>query len=157
AFLTAWDFWIRASNLAELLLAAATLIYIRNRSAKTNSPAPVMDFSSILGVTNRTPAPVGNFTAKKEPTQNHGSFNSEGLKRLREALRDISFRLHKRSFKSAIRGDAVWIYLVRANHGTQETTHSAKAKLSLLDDAVRMERNAFRERLENFLRQNGFE
>lgn len=27
AFLTRWDFWIRAANLAELLLAATTLIY----------------------------------------------------------------------------------------------------------------------------------
>ena len=72
-------------------------------------------------------------------------------------LRDISFRLHKLSFKVDIQGDAVWIRAMRANAGTQETTHSAKAKLELLDDAVRMERTAFRERLENFLRQNSFE
>jgi len=41
--------------------------------------------------------------------------------------------------------------------GTQETVSSAKAKLSLPDDAVKMERDAFRERLERFLRENGFE
>jgi hypothetical protein len=46
---------------------------------------------------------------------------------------------------------------MRANAGTQETMHSAKAKLELLDDAVRMERTAFREKMENFLRQNSFE
>ncbi len=47
--------------------------------------------------------------------------------------------------------------MVRANQGTQETVSSAKAKLSILDDAMRMERTAFRERLENFLRENDFE
>jgi hypothetical protein len=40
--------------------------------------------------------------------------------------------------------------------GTQQTTYSAKAKLSILDDAVVMPRDAFRERLERFLLQNGF-
>jgi len=145
--------------LAELLLAAATLIYIRVRSAKTNNPtsAPDMNFDSLLGVANRTPAPVGTFTAKRETPKNHGSFSSEGLRRLREALRDISFRLHGHSFKSAVRGDAVWIYLMKANHGTQEATHSAKAKLSILDDAMTMSRDAYRDRVERFLRQNGIE
>jgi hypothetical protein len=36
AFLTRWDAWIRAANFGELILAAVTLIYIRNRSAKFN-------------------------------------------------------------------------------------------------------------------------
>jgi hypothetical protein len=156
-FLTRWDALIRLANFGELILAAVTLIFIRNRTAKTNEPAsapvPIFNFD----ITSRAPAPVGNLTAKKEPAKNHGSFDSEGLKILREVLRDISFRLHKRSFKSAVRGDAVWIYLMRANNGTQEAEASAKAKLSLLDDAVKMEREAFRERLEAFLRQNGFD
>jgi hypothetical protein len=72
-------------------------------------------------------------------------------------LKDISFRLHKFSFKVDIQGDAVWIRMMAANAGTQETTHSVKAKLEILDDAVRMEPGAFRTRLENFLRQNQFE
>src|SRR5262245_775341 len=37
AFLTYWDWWIRMANFGELLLAALTLIYIRNRSAKFNA------------------------------------------------------------------------------------------------------------------------
>jgi hypothetical protein len=85
------------------------------------------------------------------------SFDSEGLKRLRETLRDISFRLAGVSFKADVKADAVWIRAMRANAGTQETIASAKAKLSLLDDAVSMPRGAFRERLERFLRQNEFE
>jgi hypothetical protein len=76
---------------------------------------------------------------------------------LREALKDISFRLAGLSFKAVVRGDAVWVLMVKANQGTQETVASAKAHLGLLDDAVRMDRTAFRERLESFLRQNGFE
>jgi hypothetical protein len=79
------------------------------------------------------------------------------LKRLRDALKDISFRLHKRSFKAYVKDDAVWIRMMRARHGTQETVASAKAKLSILDDALKMAPDAFRDRLEKFLRQSGFE
>lgn len=46
---------------------------------------------------------------------------------------------------------------MKANHGTQEATHSAKAKLSILDDAMTMSRDAYRDRVERFLRQNGIE
>jgi len=159
-FLTRWDSWIRIANFGELLLAVATLIYIRNQSAKTNSPRVVAaedEFPDTLEIENRLPIRREKFSPKKEPAKNHGSFNFEGLKRLREALRDISFRLKGLSFKSKVKGDAVWIFLMKANNGTQETIHSVKAKLDILDDAMRMERTAFRERLENFLRQNGFE
>jgi len=79
------------------------------------------------------------------------------LRILREALSDISFRLHGFSFKAKTKGDAVWILMVRANKGTQETVHSAKAKLDILDDAMAMTPAAFRERLERFLRENEFE
>jgi hypothetical protein len=67
-------------------------------------------------------------------------------------LRDIFFRLAGVSFKADVKNDAVWVRAMRANNGTQKTIASAKAKLSLLDDAMRMERNAFRERLEKFLK-----
>lgn len=40
AFLTYWDWWIRMANFGELALAAITLIYIRNHSAKFNAWAP---------------------------------------------------------------------------------------------------------------------
>jgi hypothetical protein len=36
-FLTTWDFWVRLANFGEIALAAITLIFIRNRSAKTNT------------------------------------------------------------------------------------------------------------------------
>jgi len=97
-----------------------------------------------------------SFEQEKTP-KTHVSFNPEGLERLRETLKDISFELPGLSFKADVKADAVWIRAMRANAGTHETTASAKAKLSLLDDAMNMERNAFRERLEKFLRANGFE
>lgn len=161
AFLTKWDAWIRAANLAELLLAIATLIFIRNQTAKTNSPRVIYDtaeeFPRELDAQATAPRKRENFTKKKDTAKTHASFNSEGLRRLREALRDISFRLHKFSFKVDIRGDAVWIRMVYARQGTQETAHSVRAKLSILDDAVVMPQEQFRERLERFLKSNGFE
>lgn len=124
----------------------------------TNARTPVADeFPDSLEVEKRLPMKCEKFSPKKETTKDHGPFNSEGLKRLREALKDISFRLPGLSFKSRAKGDAVWILMVKANKGTQETVASAKAKLSILADAMRMERAAFRERLERFLRENGFE
>jgi len=164
AFLAKWDAWVRLANLAELILAAATLIYIRNRSAKTNAPrSPDMDFNPLLSVAARTPAAAPAFRRTHESYQQektrktHESFNPEGLKRLREALKDISFRLRGLSFKAYTNQDAVWIRMMRANNSTQETVASAKATLEILSDAMTMERNAFRERLERFLKQNGFE
>lgn len=62
-----------------------------------------------------------------------------------------------RGFKAYISGDAVWIRMMKARSGTQETIHSVRARLEILDDAMAMEREQFRLRLEKFLRQNGFE
>jgi hypothetical protein len=157
AFLTRWDAWVRITNFGELILAALTLIFIRNWTAKTNSPRADDEFPREIEVENRLPAKREKFSPKKGSTKDYGPSNSEGLNRLREALKDISFRLHKRSFKARVKGDAVWILMVKARFGTQETIHSARAKLGLLDDAVKMERTAFRERLERFLKENEFE
>jgi hypothetical protein len=92
-------------------------------------------------------------------TQTHASsnFNREGLRLLRETLRDIAFHLPNQSFKVDIRGNAVWIRLMRSVSGTQQTEATAKAHLEILDDATTMQRDAYRDRLERFLRQNGFQ
>jgi len=158
-YLTRWDSTIRLANFGELALAVFTPIFIRVRSSLTNAPREVYadEFPDELEVKNRLPIKRQNFTAKKDSAKTHESSNSEGLKRLREALKDISFRLHKRSFKAYVKDDAVWIRMMKARHGTQETIASAKSKLDILQDAVRMERTAFRERLEWFLAENGFE
>jgi hypothetical protein len=161
-FLGEWDWLIRVFNFGELMLAAVTLVFIRNQSAKTNAPTTTNvqdtdEFPDELDAENRASAKRENFTKKKETERGMPLYNPEGLKRLREALKDISFRLAGFSFKAQVRGDAVWIYLVRANRGTQETAASAKSKLSILNDAMTMDRNKFRERLERFLQENGFE
>jgi hypothetical protein len=94
---------------------------------------------------------------KKDIAKTYMSSNSEGLRRLREALKDISFRLPNVSFKTTVNPDNLWIRAMKANQGTQETVHSVSSKLSILDDAVSMPRDEFRERLERFLRKNGFQ
>ena len=157
AFLAAWDPWIRLAGFGELALAIITLIFVRTRSAARNRIGSGEDFPDEIDVENRLPVKREKFAQKKETAKDHGPFNSEGLQRLREALKDISFRLHRLSFKANVRGYAVWILMVKARSGTQETVASAKAKLSILDDAMRMKPEAFRARLENFLRENEFE
>jgi hypothetical protein len=161
-FLAGWDWWIRVAGFGELALSIITLIFVRGRTAWLNARrAPgVEEFPDEVDageVEKRAPAKRGKLSPKKEPAKNHGSFNSEGLKRLREALRDISFRLAGFSFKSNVKDDCVWIFLMKARAGTQEAVASAKAKLSILDDAMTMAPADFRERLEKFLRQSGFE
>jgi hypothetical protein len=159
-FLSKWDWWIRFTGFGELALSIVTLIFVRTRTAARNrimAPEIEDDFPDSIEVENRLPIKREKFSPKKEPTKNHGSFNSEGLERLRAALRDISFRLAGFSFKSNVKDDCVWIFLMKANAGTQETVSSAKAKLDILTDALTMPREAFRTRLENFLRENGFE
>lgn len=83
--------------------------------------------------------------------------NAEGLRALREALKVISFRLKGRSFKVDIKPDCVWIRMMFFNGATQQTEASAGASHSILDDVLAMPEEAFRERLERFLRKNGFE
>jgi len=150
-------FWIMVGELGLYGLSAFTLFAIAKLVDDDEPEEVEEEFPAQLEVKNRVPVKRENFTAQKGTTKEHVPFSSEGLTRLREALKDISFRLAGLSFKAVIRGDAVWVLMVKANAGTQETVASAKAKLSLLDDAVRMERTAFRERLENFLKQNDFE
>jgi hypothetical protein len=163
AFLSAWDAAIRLLNFGELLLAVLTLIFIRNQSAKTNSPTTEAAYIPLASTSARTPAPSPAFrkthvSYEQEKTpKTHVSFDPEGLKRLRETLKDISFRLRGLSFKVDVKDDAAWIRMMAANNSTQETVASAKAKLSILDDALKMPRDAFRKRLERFLQQNGFD
>lgn len=163
AFLTRWDAWVRITNFGELILAAITLIFIRNWTAKTNAPA---EFPLSFSVRNPTPQPafkndtVSLFSddtdAQKKATR---VVNREGLKRLRETLKEIGFQAGKTHFKVDPKPDGgyLWIRQFRSEYGEPKTIASARSKLSILDDAMAMERTAFRERLERFLRENGFE
>jgi hypothetical protein len=88
---------------------------------------------------------------------------ANGLAALREALSDISFYHPNKSFKAYIKPDApkapdhVLVRAMLAREGTQETIHSAKLKLSVLDDAVQMPHDQFRERLTRTLNRAGFQ
>lgn len=164
-FLSDWDSWIRLAGFGELGLSIVTLIFVRTRTATRNRiTSPVEEFPDEIDIEERSRPKhprlenrSQKIAQKKETAKDHGPFNSEGLRRLRAALKDISFRLHRLSFKANVRGDAVWILMVKANRGTQETISSAKAKLAILNDAISMSREVFRVRLEKFLRENEFE
>ncbi|HKQ77951.1 MAG TPA: hypothetical protein VJ810_29915 [Blastocatellia bacterium] len=169
-FLTAWDAWIRLTNFGEILLAVVTLIYIRNRTAATNARPVYREeyFPPELDIEKRSPArrermeiAPANSTKKKETGKKHVSFDSAkytgGAQALRDVLKDISFRLKGYSFKVTLKNDCVWIVMVRANQGTQETVSSMRAKLPILSDVLTMPRDEFRARLERMLKQNGFE
>jgi len=165
-------FWIMCGELALYGLSAFTLFAIA-KLMDTEEEAPqeietAEEFPESLDVSTRTPPRRPNFAPapkthvsaeQKKTAKTHASFDPEGLKRLRETLKDISFRLAGMSFKVDVKvdQDAVWIRLMRANSGTQETESSARANLDILDDALTMSRDAFRSRLEKFLRSHGFD
>jgi hypothetical protein len=166
AFLAEWDAWIRIANLAELILAASTLIYIRVRSAKTNSPttqAPIPRPSRRLETPIAVPAfetthvsrQIDDTTPAKKTTQ---GVNQVGLRRLREVLKLVGFH-SKTHFKVDVKPDAgyLWIRQFRSEYGEAQTVGSARARLHLLDSAARMEQEKFRAELEEWLRENGFQ
>lgn len=167
AFLAGWDAWIRILNFGELALAVLTLIFIRNRSAATNSPVensvPMGTlFSTAAYRSPLTAAPFFNDTVseKRDDTDDGQKttrvVNREGLRRLRETLKAIGFQT-KTHFKSDPKDDYIWVRQFRSSHGEARTVGACRARLDILDDAMTMDRAAFRERLEKFLRQSGFE
>lgn len=179
AFLMKWDAWIRGANFGELILAAATLIFIRNRSAKFNAQArrDGEDFPDEIDVDvieKRSPTRRGDLAKTPEKVTTHVSLknndtdahrkttqeiNREGLRRLRECLKLIAFHHGPTHFKVDAKPDAdyLWIRQLRSEHGEARMVASTKAALSILDNAITMGPDAFRERLEKFLRQKGFE
>ena len=120
-----------------------------------HAPARIGDFV-MAPVKALMPAPLKNNGdgAVNETTQNGAG---EGLQRLRACLKLIEFRHSPMHFKVDLKDDHIWIRAIESPHGEQRTTRSAKAALSILDDALTMEPGAFRERLETFLRKRGFE
>lgn len=168
AFLTEWDWLVRAANCAELLLACLTLILIRNVSAKTN--APVENLPSKVGVfsTVRTPVPAPAYRRHgtthassesaddKETTQGDTAALKDGLRVLRETLRDVAFYTPGVHYKCDLRGDCVWIRQMVSDSGIQRTAHAAKAKHAILRSALRMDAERFRAQVEEWLREHGF-
>lgn len=171
-FLAKWDWLVRLANGLELLLACLTMIVIRTQSARTNSPTTQADeLPSVFAVSSRSPLsrPALSKTATRSDTVSRQNVEHkrttpydtaalrEGLKVLREQLRLIAFRTPGQHYKADIRGDAVWVRAMTSDAGIQRTAHGAKAKLSILRDALRMPPEQFRAKLEKFLVENGFE
>jgi hypothetical protein len=82
---------------------------------------------------------------------------NEGLKVLRETLRLIGFHTPGQHYKADLKTNCVWIRAMVSDSGVQRTESAAKANLSILRDALSMPRDAFRDRLEKFLVENGFQ
>jgi len=120
-----------------------------------HAPARIGDFVK-APVKALMPASLKNNDAGavKETTRNGAG---EGLQRLRAYLKLIEFRHSPMHFKVDLKDDHIWIRAMESSNGQQRATHSAKAAMSILDDAITMEPGAFRERLETFLRKRGFE
>ncbi len=123
-------------------------------------------------VEKRAPAMLGPFVKAPEKAATHALLNyngagtenettrndnGEGLRRLRESLKLIGFHHSPMHFNVDLKDDHIWIRATESSNAEQRTTHSAKAALSILDDAITMEPRAFRERLETFLKKRGFE
>ncbi len=184
-FLTRWDLWVRLMNFGELALAAITFIFIRNRSARFNASQTIataghprrdeeefpdeLDANVTVRGESKEPRLVAAKTQQKAQTQVSAqiadtaspktqtqTINKAGLKRLREALKLIAFHNSPMSFKVDVKTDYVWIRAMKSEHREQSTIASAKASLTILDEALTMEPGEFRERLERFLKKRGF-
>lgn len=152
AFLAKWDKWIRITNFGELVLAAITLIYIRNRSARFNAqgaPEPVATSHRGLAPSAALRA---NSTQKKTPVAT--DWREEALLALRDHLGVIAEGLPNRSFKADLRKDeGVWIRLYESRRG-RETMIAKTCQSDKLLAAVN--RPDFRGRLIDELIHRGF-
>jgi hypothetical protein len=166
-FLTRWDALVRITNFGELILAAITLIFIRNWTAKSNAPARRDDdeFPAEIDASSRSGRNQSNLRsdadnttiATQSDTERRSVATQDGLAILRDTLSDLAFTRTGRWFKCDLRHDHVLVRLNYRDQGRERTERSTRAKLSILTDAITMERSAFIERLRKFLNQNGFE
>jgi len=173
-FLTRWDAWIRAANFGELILAAITFIFIRNRSAQFNAQraastdekqdsASDETFPSELDTERNLMARSGkpslvslhNDTGEDKETTRATRVETQAQK-IRDFLKRISFYHPGYSFKVDAKSDYVWIRMMKSEDGREKTIAKTKAALSILDDVERMKPDAFRLRLAAFLKKRDF-
>jgi hypothetical protein len=154
AFLTKWDAWIRAANFGELILAAITLIYIRNRSAAFNAKnAPTGFQSAGMGIP-ATVAPLRRPDAKTATSvATVAPGHDSALNALREHLRDIAFGIPNHWFKADLIAGGVNIRLSKRVKGREVTVRSTRQSNKILSAVNRPD---FRERLIEELIACGF-
>jgi hypothetical protein len=154
AFLSRWDAWIRAANFGELILAAITLIYIRNRSAAFNAKNAPTGFQSAGMAIPATVAPLRRASAKTAtPVATVVERHDSALNALREHLRVIAFGIPNHWFKADLIAGGVAIRLCRRESGREVTVKSTRQSNKLLSA---VNRSDFRERLIDELIHQGF-
>lgn len=162
-FLSRWDSSIRLANLAELILAAVTLIYIRVRSSKTNSP--VENFGNIFpkistGVYRSplsTPAFDRNTKSDRDTTVVHfgDSFDRKKARRkLLDHLGVISSYHPGKWFKADLVEGGIHIRMCARVNTIEETIADTRQSDKLL---MAVDRPDFREKLIEELRRQEFE
>jgi len=158
AFLTRWDAWVRITNFGELILAAVTLIFIRNWTAKSNTPRE-QEFPDELDadvVADRRSSPRLDRTRKRDSGIQSPlslSFDREKARyALLEHLKTVSFYYPRHTFKVDLIAGGVIIRMVRKEHGVETTVASTTQSNKLL---AAVNRPDFRERLvDELIRQN---
>jgi hypothetical protein len=166
AFLQGWEWWIRAANFGELILAAVTLIYIRNRSAKFNAGSYVAgsellerrgeDFPAELDVRDRGDSRGPRFVTKRQKTTvaTVAHDRESALRALRDHLGVIASYLPGRWFRADLIKGGVSIRLYERDGQRRESTIAETRQSNKLLDAV--DRPDFRARLIDELKRQGF-
>jgi hypothetical protein len=154
-FLSRWDLWIRAANFGELILAAITLIYIRNRSAKFNAqsaPERLLPVATVsLKGASLKPALKANSAQKATAVATDP--RQDSLDALRDHLRVIKESLPGRFFKADLIDGGVSIRLCKKVLGADKTIAKTRQSDKLLSA---VDRPDFRERLIDELKRQGF-
>lgn len=176
-FLTTWDFWVRLANFGEIALAAITLIFIRNRSAKTNTirsgapgsntrpPDPdakqTEDFPSEIDANavkddrtgRRLDRTRKSDSGRLSPISGDLATRKEALKKLREHLKAIAFYYPGLWFKADLIRGGVTIRLFKKENSHEIMVATTDQSDKLLEA---VDRPDFRKRLLDELLRQGF-
>jgi hypothetical protein len=162
-FLTRWDAWVRITNFGELILAAITLIFIRNWTAKTNTPTQQgeefpEEIDADIIQNDRTGRRFDRTRKSDSERQVRSSGDSperiEAVKKLREHLRIISHYHPGRWFRAdLLQPIGVLIRMHRRRYGIEETIAETRQSDKLLRA---VDRPDFRERLVDELVHQNF-
>ncbi len=159
AFLTRWDAWVRITNFGELILAAVTLIFIRNWTAKNNAGQPEVfpdEIDADVIQDDRTGRRLDRTRKRDSGIQSplSPSFDREKARyALLEHLKTISFYYPRHAFKVDLIAGGVIIRMTRKEHGVEMTVASTTQSNKLL---AAVDRSDFRERLVDELIHQGF-
>jgi len=157
-FLAEWDWWVRMTNFGELALAAITLIFIRNRSARQNAQyglrLPVATGASLRQPVATMPlvAPVAGQRQKTAQSAAVAT-GARPLTVLREHLREIAKGHPGRWFKADLIKGGVAVRLCERQQGREVNVAQTRQSAKLLAE---VDWPDFRERLIAELKRQGF-